>query len=119
MKRRRPMFKDDAATLAAGFLDKNSYKKRSKDGEIQTFLFGLDMAALRHAVFLRSRGFCEAPVHGFNGHRCGRNITEETGELHHSPTRAQGGDDSPESTLFICRRCHVAAHGRVTRWTKK
>lgn len=110
---------DVEATAAAGFLDPLSYKKRSKSGEILQFLFGLDMAALRHSVFLRSKGFCESPVNGFKGHRCGRNITEETGELHHSPTRAQGGDDSLESTLFICRRCHCAAHGRVTRWSNR
>jgi hypothetical protein len=119
MKRRKPMLFDREATATAGFLDPLSYCKRSKDGEMQTFLFGRDMAELRRRVFERSRGYCEVPIHGIQNGRCQRCITWETMELHHSPTRAQGGDDSEESTMASCKRCHIAVHNRQTRWTKK
>jgi len=120
MKRRRPMFKDDAATAAAGFLDENSYVKRAKDGELQYYRFGLDMTALRKLAFERSKGYCEMPVNGYTGGlRCNRNIDWETFELDHNPSLAQGGDDSPEGVRAICRRCHVCRHNRTTKWSKK
>ena len=118
MKRRRPRIIDREATEAAGFLDSDSYVKRSKDGELQTFLFGLDMTALRKRIFARSEGFCEMPLRGYTaGVRCNRNIFWETFELDHNPSLAQGGDDTEEGTRAICRRCHVARHARTTRFT--
>jgi len=119
MKRRHPNLYDKEATEAAHFDDPRSYIKRSKDGELLTYLFGVDMTALRKAAFERSKGFCEVPIHGFNGHRCNRNVDWETAELHHAPPKSQGGDDSLASVLISCRRCHVAAHNRVTKFTNR
>jgi HNH endonuclease len=117
MKRRKPMLFDREATTAAGFADKRSYIKRSRDGGNRTFLFGDDMTQLRRRVFERSRGYCEMPVNGFTSAvRCQRNIDWETMELDHNPSLAQGGDDTEESTRAICRRCHVARHNRTTKW---
>lgn len=114
------MLYDKEATKAAGFLDPRSYIKRAKDGENLTFLFGLDMEALRKRVFEHSKGFCQMPVRGFTaGVRCNRNISWETSEMHHSPSLSQGGDDSEDGVLMICRRCHVAAHNRTTRWKER
>ena len=114
MKRLHPMRIDVEATQAFGFKDKRSYIRKGK-----IFRFGEDMTELRKQVFERSRGFCEMPINGVLSGRCQRNISWETGEMHHRPTLAQGGDDTPEGVLMICRRCHVAAHGRTTRWQKK
>ena len=119
MKRRNPRVIDAEATALAGFTDHRSYIKRNKDGDSQTFLFGDDLTQLRRRAFDRSRGFCEMPLRGFTGQRCNRNISWETGELHHRPSLSQGGDDSLEGVLFICRRCHVATHGRITRFGEK
>jgi hypothetical protein len=119
MKRLRPNLFDREATAAAGFVDPRSYIKRSKDGELLTFLFGLDMTELRLKVFLRSRGFCEMPIRGVTGHRCNRNLDWETMELDHDPSLANGGDDSEAGTRAICMRCHIARHNRTTRWTNR
>lgn len=119
MKRRNPQLIDREATAAAGFLDPRSYIKRGRDGVDRTFLFGEDMTALRRKVFERCRNHCEMPVNGYStGIRCNRNIDWATSEMHHSPSLFQGGDDSLEGVLMICRRCHVAAHHRTTRWRK-
>ena len=111
MKRRKPGFIDKEATAAAHFLDPRSYCRRGKQ-----YRFGLDLTQLRSDVFLRSRGFCEMRVNGILGHRCQRNIDFSTMEMHHEPPLSQGGDDSLEGCFASCRRCHVARHGRVTRW---
>jgi 5-methylcytosine-specific restriction endonuclease McrA len=111
------MFKDEAATAAANFLNPDSYVKRAKDGELQYYRFGDDMRVLRVAAFERSGGYCEMPVRGYaNGVRCNRNISWETMELDHNPSLAQGGDDSLEGVRAICRRCHVVRHNRVTKF---
>jgi hypothetical protein len=114
MKRRNPMFKDEEATAAAHFLDKRSYVRRGKQ-----YRFGDDMALLRAIVFTRCGGFCEMPVRGILSLRCHRNIDFSTMELHHEPPLSRDGDDSPEGCLASCRRCHVARHGRTTRWSSK
>jgi HNH endonuclease len=120
MKRRRPMFKDDAATLAAGFQDPRSYVKRAKDGEMQYYRFGEDMRLLRLQAFERSEGYCEMPISGFtSGTHCNRNFDWETFELDHNPSLAQGGDDSLGGVRAICRRCHLARHNRVTKFTNR
>lgn len=139
MKRRKPYLFDHEATAAAGFMDPNSYIKRTKDGELHTFLFGADMTALRVKVFNRAGGaaelftvngrwevlvhkdsaFCEMKIHGVLGHRCNRNVSWQTCELHHEPPKSQGGYDSPESTLLSCHRCQVVRHNRVTRFSQK
>jgi hypothetical protein len=119
MKRRKPMFKDEEATKAAGFLDPRSYIKRSRDGGNRTFLFGDDMTQLRRRVFERSRGYCEMPVNGFTSAvRCQRNIDWETFELDHNPSLAQGGDDTEEGTRALCRRCHTMRHNRITKFRR-
>jgi hypothetical protein len=105
MKRRKPQHIDVEATQAAGFLDPRSYIRRGK-----VFRFGLDMEALRQAVFNRSRGYCEMRIRGMLGHRCNRNISWETFELHHEPSLGQGGCDTLEGTMASCRRCHHARH---------
>lgn len=116
MKRKKPQIIDVEATAAAGFIDPRSYVKRMKDGESATFLFGLDMTALRRRVFERSRGFCEMPLRGYTaGIRCDRNISWDTFELDHNPSLAQGGDDTEEGTRAICKRCHIARHNRSVR----
>lgn len=118
MKRRRPQLIDREATAAASFSDPRSYIKRSKDGETLTFLFGDDMTALRRRKFIESKGLCQMPVRGFtNGSRCNRSVTWETAELDHNPSLAQGGDDSEAGTRIICRRCHIARHNRVTKFS--
>lgn len=119
MRRHHPQRIDKEATAAAGFVDPRSYCRRTRDtGELMTYRFGLDMQALRQKAFERSKGFCEMPLNGTLSHRCNRNVTWETGELHHSPSLANGGDDSIECVLFICRRCHIASHGRTTRFRR-
>lgn len=119
MRRRKPQLFDSAATQAAGFQDPRSYIRRSKDsGALLVYRFGLDMAELRKMAFERSRGYCEMPINGLLGHRCQRNVSWETGELHHSPALSSGGDDSLESVKFICKQCHVNSHNRVTKWKK-
>jgi len=112
------MFKDEAATAAAGFLDPRSYAKRAKDGETQYYRFGQDMHDLRMDAFERSKGYCEMPIHGVTGVRCSRNISWDTFELDHNPSLAQGGDDSLEGVRAICRRCHVARHNRITKFRR-
>jgi hypothetical protein len=110
VKRKHPQLIDHEATALAGFRDPRSYVKRSKAGNLLTFLFGLDMAALRQKVFERSRGCCEMRLRGVLGGRCQRNIAWETMELHHEPSLGQGGCDTEEGTLASCRRCHHARH---------
>lgn len=105
MKRKHPQIIDREATAAARFADPRSYVRRGK-----TFLFGLDMAALRQKVFERSRGCCEMRLRGVLGGRCQRNIAWETMELHHEPSLGQGGCDTEDGTLASCRRCHHARH---------
>lgn len=120
MKRRKPHLFDREATEAAGFVDPRSYIRRSKDGGTPlVFRFGLDMNELRKMAFERSRGFCEQLINGLLGHRCQRNVSWETGELHHSPPLSAGGDDSLESVRFVCRRCHVNSHNRITKWKRR
>jgi hypothetical protein len=116
MKRRKPQLIDKEATALAKFKDPRSYCKRNRIGDTLTFRFGEDMADLRRKVFMRSRGFCEMPMNGYQtGIRCQRNIGWETFELDHNPSLAQGGDDSEEGTRAICRRCHIAKHNRSVR----
>jgi 5-methylcytosine-specific restriction endonuclease McrA len=113
MKRRKPGFIDKEATAAAYFLDPRSYIRRGKQ-----YRFGWDVYTLRTAVFERSKGFCEMRINGILGHRCQRNISFETMEMHHEPPLSQGGDDSLEGCLASCARCHVARHGRTIRRAK-
>jgi hypothetical protein len=110
MKRTHPGIIDKEATVAAGFTDPRSYIRQGK-----TYLFGADMHALRQRVFDRSRGYCEMRSQGVG---CQSRITWETMELHHQPTRAQGGDDSEGATKASCRRCHSAFHARNIRSDK-
>jgi len=110
------MFFDATATAEAMFTDKRSYCKRAKDGEMLQYRFGDDVTQLRRQAFDRSQGFCESPRSGFNGKRCGTPITWESSEMHHSPSLGQGGDDSLGGVLMICKPCHVASHGRTTRF---
>lgn len=113
MKRRKPQIIDREATAGAGFLDPRSYIRKGKQ-----FLFGVDMQRLRERVFERSKGYCEQRVNGIPGGRCQRNISWEMGDLHHEPSLNNGGDDSLEGVLFVCKKCHESRHGRTLRWTK-
>jgi 5-methylcytosine-specific restriction endonuclease McrA len=113
MKRRNPGFIDKEATAASGFLDPLSYIRRGKQ-----YRFGADIGTLRLAVFERSGGYCEMRINGILGHRCQRNISYETMEMHHEPPLSQGGDDSLEGCLGSCRRCHIARHARTIRKVK-
>jgi 5-methylcytosine-specific restriction endonuclease McrA len=110
MKRRHPQIIDREATAVAQFKDKASYIRRGK-----FYLFGLDLLALRTAVFERSKGFCEMPIRGVTEHRCNRNIFWETMEMHHEPPLSKGGQDHIDTVVASCQRCHVARHGRVIR----
>jgi 5-methylcytosine-specific restriction endonuclease McrA len=113
VKRRNPMFKDTEATDAAEFKDQASYIRRGK-----FYLFGLDLLALREAVFKRSEGFCEMSIRGITDQRCNRNISFETMEMHHEPPKSKGGHDHIDLVVASCRRCHIARHGRTVRSDK-
>lgn len=63
------------------------------------------VAAIRHAVFERSGGYCEA---------CGIEVTEHSGwhkgEMHERVPRGRGGEISLDNSIFVCRKCHEQAH---------
>jgi hypothetical protein len=119
MRRRKPQLFDRAVTEAMHFLDPRSYCRRTKDGSgMQTFRFGEDMAELRKMAFERSRGYCEMPINGLLGHRCQRNISWDSSEMHHQPSLSAGGDDSLEGVLMVCRRCHTERHNRITKFRR-
>lgn len=93
---------DKEATDARKFMCGYSYVR--PDG--REHLFGIDMELRRKQVWERSRGYCEIPD-------CHRQVTEDTGEMHHVKPRSKGGDDSAVNLVFICRRCHRSKHPQV------
>jgi 5-methylcytosine-specific restriction endonuclease McrA len=66
------------------------------------------VAAIRHQIFLRSQGNCEA---------CGCPVNESTAHMHEKQHRGRGGEISLENSLFICAACHKWAHrARNPQW---
>ena len=66
---------------------------------------------IRHALFLRSQGFCEL---------CASVVTEKSGHMHERDPRGKGGEISLENSVFICARTHQLEHkDRAPRWSKK
>lgn len=103
--------KDPIETKAAGFLDKRSYIRL--DGK--QFLFGLDIANLRLAVFQRDGYRCCGERE--DGERCNREVNLFLGEMHHVIARGKGGDDSMSNVCTLCASCHRDSHVRVMlRW---
>lgn len=54
-----------------------------------------------------------------DGHKCrmcGR--SEGLADVHHIIKRSQGGDDSADNLMTLCRSCHNKEHGRVM-WNKR
>src|SRR5258708_3199639 len=69
------------------------------------------VAAIRHQIFLRSKGACEL---------CGSLVTEKSGHLHEQKTRGKGGEISLANSVFICARTHQLEHkDRAPQWSKK
>jgi 5-methylcytosine-specific restriction endonuclease McrA len=68
----------------------------------------LAVAEIRHQIFLRSQGNCEA---------CGCPVNESTAHMHEKVHRGRGGEISLENSLFICAACHKWAHrARNPQW---
>lgn len=67
--------------------------------------------AIRHAIFLRSEGFCEL---------CATPITETTAHMHELQHRGQGGEISLNNSVMACPKCHQYEHkDRRVRFRKK
>lgn len=60
-----------------------------------------DWARLTNALEQRSGGFCEA---------CGRRRLEYNSHRHHRRLRSQGGKDTLDNLVIICRECHQLIH---------
>src|SRR5271170_2753390 len=100
---------DPLETLSRCFLDPRSFI--SRDG--RQFLYGEDTSVRRHEIWERSGGFCEKMG-------CNRNISEETGHMHHIKHRSRGGDESMQNLEALCGRCHKKEHSdREPQWTSK
>ena len=63
-------------------------------------------AVVREDVFDRTRGRCEFV---YDGHRC----IYPPQHLHHVRRRSQGGTDTPENLLGLCRDHHQWVHEHV------
>ena len=67
--------------------------------------------AIRHALFIRSRGFCEL---------CGDIVLEDSGHMHEQKPRGKGGEISLANSVFVCAKTHRLEHAdRNPRFTKK
>ena len=90
------IFKSQKQSLAAGW--RQIYPRTSA------------VAAIRHKLFLRSKGDCEI---------CTAPLTESSGHMHEQIHRGQGGEISLANSVFICAKCHRDAHkARNPQWSK-
>jgi 5-methylcytosine-specific restriction endonuclease McrA len=60
------------------------------------------MKRLREAKWFAQDGLCAD---------CLRPVSLESGHLHHTKFRSQGGAHTFENTEFLCPRCHGKRHG--------
>ena len=68
------------------------------------------VAAIRHQLFVRSKGECEL---------CASPVTEKSGHMHEQVHRGKGGEISLDNSIFICVSCHKRAHkDRNPHWRK-
>jgi 5-methylcytosine-specific restriction endonuclease McrA len=81
------IFRNQKASLAAGW--RQIYPRTEAVG------------AIRHQIFLRSKGECEL---------CPAPVTESSGHMHEKIHRGKGGEISLENSVFICPTCHRHAH---------
>ena len=91
--------RDAQATQARGFSDKRSFV--STKGH--DYLYGADMSARRHQVFVRDNGRC---------YFCGAWYGESWGEAHHLTHRGKGGSDDLENIVWSDSKCHRQHHVR-------
>jgi len=96
------IFRSKKAAFSAACTGSHLVQQREKKDAI---------AAIRHQVFLRSKGDCEF---------CASPVIESSGHLHEKKHRGQGGEISLENSVFICAKCHQQAHkARNPQWRKK
>ena len=43
--------------------------------------------------------------------RCGKKVNTRTAEIHHK--NRNSNDDKPSNLRVLCKRCHLAVHGKV------
>jgi 5-methylcytosine-specific restriction endonuclease McrA len=63
--------------------------------------YGDAVKAVRHQLFLRSKGECE---------QCSSPITERAAHMHERKHRGKGGEISFENSILICAACHRFDH---------
>jgi 5-methylcytosine-specific restriction endonuclease McrA len=81
------------------------------EGIVRLAEYATSVTAIRHQIFLRSKGECEI---------CATPITESSGHLHEKQHRGKGGEVSLENSIFICPPCHRHQHAdRNPHWSKK
>lgn len=79
---------------------------RTFTGEVHLIDRRVAVGAIRHAVFVRSKGQCEW---------CNETITERGMHLHEQVSRGNGGEISLSNSVGICADCHLNSkkgHGK-------
>lgn len=59
-------------------------------------------------------------IYRMDGGRCGYfGCTSEPSEAHHIIFRSQGGEDTPDNLISLCRKHHEMVHNGVTQYGKR
>lgn len=79
---------------------------------IAEWLRKVAVASIRHQIFLRGKGVCEAVL-------CDSLVTETSGHMHEQKHRGESGEISLDNSIFICAKTHKQAHlDRNPRWSR-
>ena len=81
------------------------------DTIVDTMDYRQAVKEIRHALFVRSKGYCEL---------CGDLVLEDSGHMHEQKHRGKGGEISLANSVFICAKTHRREHAdRNPRFMKK